>query len=191
MDYIELKTPVKREDLKRLKVGDLVYVSGEILTARDLAHIRMIEFLRGGKRLPFKINVIYHCGPIVKKRDGWEVISAGPTTSSRLNEMTEEILKYVEYLVVIGKGGMDVDFKGRGVYLAYTGGCGALAVKAIKGVRGVHWLDLGIPEAVWIFEVERLPCFVAIDYEGESMYDRVKRRVEENYRKIISEVECK
>ncbi|ADB57598.1 FumA C-terminus/TtdB family hydratase beta subunit [Archaeoglobus profundus] len=188
---MELKTPVSREDLEKLNVGELVYVSGEIITARDSAHIRILEYLREGKDLPFKIDgaVIYHCGPLLKKRnDGWEVISAGPTTSARMNETTKELLKYVECIAVIGKGGMDVDFRGKGVYLAYTGGCGALASKAIKRVKDVHWLDLGMPEAVWVFEVEKLPCIVAIDFKGNNLYDVVKRKVEENYKRLIEKI---
>jgi fumarate hydratase subunit beta len=188
---MELRTPVSREDLERLKVGEVVYISGEIITARDSAHIRILECLREGKDLPFEVNgaVIYHCGPVVKKTDeGWEVISAGPTTSARMNETTKELLKYVECIAVIGKGGMDVDFRGKGVYLAYTGGCGALASKAIRKVKTVHWLDLGIPEAVWVFEVEKLPCIVAIDFRGNNIYDEVRKRVEENYKRLIEKL---
>ena len=188
---MELKTPISREDLERLKVGDVVYVSGEVITARDSAHVRILEYLREGKNLPFKLDgaIIYHCGPIVRKKDGnWEVISAGPTTSARMNEMTKELLKYVECVAIIGKGGMDVDFKGKGVYLAYTGGCGALASKAIKRVKDVHWLDLSMAEAVWVFEVEKLPCIVAIDFRGNNLYDEVRRRVEENYRRLIEKL---
>ncbi len=184
---MELRSPIRKEDLKSLKVGDVVYVSGEVITARDSAHLRMLEHLRRGEELPFEINckILYHCGPLVKKVDeGWEVISAGPTTSARMNGYTEELLNYVECIAIVGKGGMDVDFRGKGVYLAYTGGCGALASKSIKRVKGVYWLDLGMPEAVWIFEVESLPCIVAIDMKGNNLYDEVKRVVEENYRRL-------
>ncbi|WP_457550540.1 FumA C-terminus/TtdB family hydratase beta subunit [Archaeoglobus sp.] len=184
---MELITPISREDLERLKVGDVVYVSGEIITARDSAHVRILEYLKAKKDLPFDLEgtVIYHCGPLVKKTDeGWKVVSAGPTTSARMNAMTKELLKYVECMVVIGKGGMDIDFKGKGVYLAYTGGCGALASKAIKKVKAVHWLDLGMAEAVWVFEVEKLPCIVAIDFRGNNIYDEVRKRVEENFKRL-------
>jgi len=185
---MEIRTPVRKEDLKKLKVGDLVYVSGEIITARDSAHLRMLEHLKEGRNLPFEIDgsVIYHCGPLMRKVDEeWVVISAGPTTSARMNATTKELLNYVDCIAIIGKGGMDVDFRGKGVYLAYTGGCGALASKTIKRVKAVHWIDLGMPEAVWVFEVERFPCIVAIDFEGNNIYEEVKRKVEENYKRIV------
>lgn len=188
---MELRSPVKKEDLEKLKVGDTVYVSGEIITARDSAHHRILEYLKEGRDLPFEINgaVIYHCGPVMRKRDDeWEVISAGPTTSARMNKLFAEILKYVDAIAVIGKGGMDVDFRGKGVYLAYTGGCGALASKSIKRVKGVHWLDLGMPEAVWVLEVERFPCIVAIDIRGNNIYDEVRKRVEENYKRLTEKI---
>ncbi len=188
---MELRSPVKREDLEKLSVGDVVYVSGYVITARDSAHRRMLEYLKEGKDLPFEIKnaVIYHCGPLVERRNGeWVVISAGPTTSARLNEPTEELLNYVDAVAIIGKGGMEIDFKGKAVYLSYTGGCGALASKSIKKVKEVHWLDLGMPEAVWVLEVERLPCIVAIDLRGNNVYEEVRRRVEENYKRLVEKV---
>ena len=185
---MELKAPVSVEDVKGLRVGDIVYITGTMITARDKAHLRMLELLRKGSKLPFDANVIYHCGPLVRREgDGWKVISAGPTTSARMNESTRELLRYLDAVVIVGKGGMDVDLSGKGVYLAYTGGCGALAVDAIKRVVDVHWLDLGMPEAVWVLEVERFgPCVVAIDAHGNSLYEEVRRRVEENFRRLAS-----
>ncbi len=183
-----LRTPLDRDEILKLKVGDVVYITGEVLTARDEAHARILEYLEEGKDLPFEINraVIYHCGPLVVKD---RVISAGPTTSARMNRFTPKLLEKVDCLAIIGKGGMSRDvveaLKGKGVYLAYTGGAGALAAKAIKRVKAVHWEDLGMPEAVWVFEVEEFgPCIVAIDSHGNSLYEEVARVVEENYRKL-------
>jgi fumarate hydratase subunit beta len=188
---MELKTPLSKDDILKLRAGDIVYISGEMFTARDEAHLRALEFIKEGKELPVDFNgaVVYHCGPLVKREgDIWAVISAGPTTSARMNKTTKEILNFVDVIAIVGKGGMDIaeELKGKGVYLAYTGGAGALAAKAIKRVKSVHWLDLGMPEAVWVFEVERFgPCIVTIDAHGKSLYDEVKNRVEENYRKLI------
>jgi len=188
---MELKTPLSKDDILKLRAGDIVYISGEMFTARDEAHLRALEFIKEGKELPVDFNgaVVYHCGPLVKREgDIWVVISAGPTTSARMNKTTKEILNFVDVIAIVGKGGMDIaeELKGKGVYLAYTGGAGALAAKAIKRVKSVHWLDLGMPEAVWVFEVERFgPCIVTIDAHGKSLYDEVKNRVEENYRKLI------
>ncbi len=191
---MEIKTPISAEIVQKLRVGDIVYITGEMLTARDKAHLRALEWIKSGKKLPVSFNnsVIYHCGPLVKKvGDEWKVISAGPTTSARMNASTKELLKFVDSIVIVGKGGMDIaeELKGKGVYLAYTGGAGALAANAIKRVKDVHWLDLGMPEAIWVLEVEKFgPCIVAIDSHGNSLYDDVKRKVEENFRKLLDEL---
>ncbi len=193
MEY-NLRTPVKKEEILRLKVRDVVYISGKVITARDEAHLRMLEYFDNNKPLPFRVEdvVVYHCGPIIIEDEGkFRAISAGPTTSARLNPLVPKILKKVESMVMIGKGGMSGEvadaLKEKGVYLAYTGGAGALAARAIKEVKGVYWQDLGMPEAVWVFEVERFgPCIVAIDAHGNSIYAEVEKRVEENFRSILS-----
>ena len=197
MAEFELKTPLKREDVLNLKAGDVVYVSGEIFTARDRAHQRALEYMEKGLELPvsFDGSVVYHCGPIiVREGEGWRVVSAGPTTSTRMNAVTPEILKRVSVMAIIGKGGMNEGvveaLKGKGVYLAYTGGAGALAAGAVKRVKGVFWDDLGMPEAVWVFEVERFgPCVVAIDAHGNSLYAEVSRKVEENFQRVADKLD--
>ncbi len=184
-----ITTPVSLDVIEKLRVGDIVYVTGEVITARDKAHTRILEFIESGRDIPFDINAIYHCGPLVKRfGNEWVVLSAGPTTSARLNEVTKILLKHVDSVILIGKGGMDVkeELRGKGVYLAYTGGAGALAANAIKKVKNVYWLDLGMPEAVWVLKVERFgPCVVAIDSHGNSIYEDVWRRVEENFRRMF------
>ncbi len=186
---MEVITPVSVDMVRKLEVGDIVYVTGELITARDKAHARILEFIESGRDLPFHINAIYHCGPLVRKDgDTWVVLSAGPTTSARMNEATKVLLKHVDSVIIIGKGGMDVkeELRGKGVYLAYTGGAGALAANAIRRVKNVYWLDLGMPEAVWVLEVKRFgPCVVAIDSHGNSIYEEVERRVEENFRRMF------
>ncbi|NOY11876.1 MAG: fumarate hydratase, partial [Archaeoglobi archaeon] len=145
---------------------------------------------------PFRIEdvVIYHCGPIIVEENGrFRAISAGPTTSARMNPLTPRVLERVERMVIVGKGGMDdrvaKALKGKGVYLAYTGGAGALAAQAIKEVKGVYWEDLGMPEAAWVFEVENFgPCIVGIDAKGNSLYREVEKKVEENFRRVLSQL---
>ena len=185
---LELRTPLNKEDVLRLRAGDIVYVSGEVVTARDAAHKRMLEALRS--ELPFRIDgaVIYHCGPLV--RNG-KIISAGPTTSARMNPYTPELLKFVDCIAIIGKGGMSEEvcnaLKGKGVYLAYPGGAGALAATAIKGAKAVYWENLGMAEAVWVLEVENFgPCVVGIDAHGGNLYREVEKRVKENYRYLLN-----
>lgn len=192
MAEFELKTPLNREEVLKLKAGDVVYVSGEIFTARDRAHLKALEYMDKGLELPvsFDGSVVYHCGPLIVRDGGWRVVSAGPTTSTRMNAVTPKILERVNVMAIIGKGGMSESvveaLKGRGVYLAYTGGAGALAARAVKRVKGVFWEDLGMPEAIWVFEVEKFgPCVVAIDAHGNSLYAEVSKKVEKNFQKIV------
>ena len=168
---VRLKTPLSEEDVLKLRAGDIVYLSGTIYTARDSAHRRILSLPR--EKLPFEPEgaVIYHCGPVVRKTgEGYEIVSAGPTTSARMNRYLNGILA-LGVRGIIGKGGMNVEpFKDRAVYFAFTGGAGSLAAKSIKRVKAVHWLDLGIPEALWVLEVEDFPLIVAIDAHGGSLY---------------------
>ena len=185
---MELKTPLRREEILKLRVGDEVYVTGTVYTARDEAHMRMIEYWEEGKVLPFEIEgaVIYHCGPLV---EGRRVVSAGPTTSARMNKLSLKLLERVSCVAFIGKGGMSEEvveaMRGKAVYLAFTGGAGALAAERIKRVKNVYWEDLGMPEAVWELEVEMFgPCIVGIDAHGNSIYEDVERIVRERMKSL-------
>ncbi len=169
---VKLKTPLSEKDVLSLKAGEVIYLSGTIYTARDSAHRKILSL--PPEELPFDPEgaVIYHCGPVVREtRGGYEVVSAGPTTSARMNRYLDGILS-LGIRGIIGKEGMDTEpFKGRAVYFAFTGGAGALAAKSIKRVKAIHWLEeLGIPAAVWILEVRNFPLIVAIDAHGNSLY---------------------
>lgn len=198
MDKIvkEIKTPLNLDEVLKLKAGDVVYVTGEIYTARDKAHMRALKYMEENRELPVNLNkaIVYHCGPLMKKIDDeWRAISAGPTTSARMNNTMPKILENVECMGIIGKGGMDDEvvnaLKGKGFYLAYTGGAGALAANAIKKVNGLYWEDLGMAEAIWVFEVEKFgPCIVGIDAHGNSLYSEILKKIQENYEKVISEL---
>ena len=184
MEY-HLQTPLKKEDLEKLNAGDIVYISGEILTARDEAHARILEMGEKKERLPFSLegSVIYHCGPLMQQNEsGWKVISAGPTTSGRMSKMTPSLLKAHEVRAIIGKGGMKSiadTLKSKCIYLAYTGGCAALAAELIKEVKAVHWLDLGMPEAVWVLKVEEFgPLIVGIDIKGKDIFTEVREKAQ-------------
>lgn len=189
MEY-HLQTPLKIEDIKKLNTGDIVYISGEILTARDEAHARILEIDETQEELPFSLEgaVIYHCGPLMKQTEsGWKVISAGPTTSGRMSKMTPPLLKAHGVRAIIGKGGMKgvTDaLRDRCVYLAYTGGCAALAAELIREVKAVHWLDLGMPEAVWVLRVEEFgPLIVGIDAKGKDIFSEVREKAQEQLEK--------
>ncbi|MGP3667226.1 MAG: FumA C-terminus/TtdB family hydratase beta subunit [Candidatus Bathyarchaeota archaeon] len=192
-----LKTPISEEEARKLNVGDVVYITGKIYGARDQAHRRILEYVEKGLKIPVDLNgsVIFHVGPIVKKQDDkWFVISAGPTTSTRMNITTPKLLENFAVRIIIGKGGMSKEvveaLKRRGaVYCHFTGGAGVLATKAVKNVEGVDWLDLGIPEALWRFEVENFgPVIVTIDSKGRSIYETVEKSVEKNLEKIYQQI---
>lgn len=197
MAIYHLRTPVSEGEIRRLRANDIVYLSGVVVTARDQAHKRAIEYAREGRPLPVNLEglAIFHCGPLVKREgDRWVVISAGPTTSTRMDPLEGEFIKNFKVRIIIGKGGMgegttEVMAKYGAVYCAFPGGAGVLAAKAIKNVRGVEWLDLGVPEALWIFDVEGLgPLFVAIDSHGRNIFMEVAKRVEENKRRAYRQI---
>ncbi len=175
---VRLKTPLGGEVLS-LRAGDAVTLSGIVYTARDEAHLAMME-----KGIPFdpKGAAIYHCGPVVQ--DG-KIISAGPTTSSRMNRLSEFLLD-AGVRALIGKGGMGKEvveqLRGRAVYLAFTGGCAALAASRMQ-LKGVHFEELGMAEAVWVIELDELPLIVGIDAHGGDLFGEVRKRAGEVFRK--------
>ncbi|MBU7017640.1 MAG: fumarate hydratase C-terminal domain-containing protein, partial [Theionarchaea archaeon] len=181
-----LVIPLKEEEIRGLKLGETVCLTGEFYTARDEAHMRALEFLEEGEKLPvdFKDKAVFHCGPIMRKMNGeWELVAAGPTTSTRMNPLQPEFIEKLGPRAVIGKGGMGKDTlkameKCGCVYLAMTGGAAVLAAKGIKKVKGVEWLDLGMPEALWILVGENFgPLIVAMDAHGNSLFEDVDAQV--------------
>ncbi len=149
-------------------------------------HLRYLEYVEESRAIPVDLEggVLFHCGPLVVKRNGWELIAAGPTTSARMNGLEPRFIEASGVRGIIGKGGMSRPtvnaMKEHGcVYFSMTGGAAVLAAEGIKKVEGVEWLDLGVPEALWILEVENLgPLTVAIDAHGNSLYEGVEREVE-------------
>jgi len=198
MGVFKFRTPISEQDVRKLKVNDVLYISGTIVTARDEAHKKALELHREGKKLPINLEglAVFHCGPIIKKEgDKWVAVAAGPTTSTRMDQFEDEFIKAFKVRVVIGKGGMgkkttDAMQKYGAVYGAFTGGAGVLAAKAIKNVKTVEWLqDLGMPEALWVFEVEEFgPLAIAIDSHGNNVFEEVKKKVEESRTKIYEKL---
>ncbi|MGP8321322.1 MAG: FumA C-terminus/TtdB family hydratase beta subunit [Methanosarcinaceae archaeon] len=187
MEY-HLTIPLDENDITQLNVGDIVYLTGTLFTARDEAHARILEMEDKGKPLPFDLNgsVIYHCGPLMQQiKNKWHIVAAGPTTSSRMSKMTPSLLEKFGVRALIGKGGMqDVSkaLKNRCVYLTYTGGCAALAAESIKNVSNVHWLDLGMPEAVWELNVIKFgPLIVGIDSKECDLLSNVRKHATNVY----------
>lgn len=198
MTVFTLKTPISEEDIRKLKVNDVLYISGTIVTARDSAHKKALELFKQGKPLPINLQglAIFHCGPIVKKEeDKWVVVAAGPTTSTRMDQFEDEFIKNFKVRVIIGKSGMsekttDAMRKYGAVYGAFTGGAAVLGAKKIKNVKTVEWFEeLGMPEALWVFEVEEFgPLTVAIDSHGNNLYEDVRKKAEESREKIYKKL---
>lgn len=192
-----LKTPLSEADVRKLRAGDVVYLSGTMFTARDQAHKRALELRKRGEKLPIEMEglAVFHCGPIVRKAgEEWQMVAAGPTTSTRMNALQPDFIREFKVRAVIGKGGMDERTAGAMkehgcVYLACTGGCAVLASKGVKRVSAVHWYDLGMPEAVWVLEVEEFgPLVVGIDAHGNSLYKDVQKQVEGNLSKVYEKL---
>ena len=197
MAVYKFKTPISEADVRKLKVNDVLYVTGTIVTARDQAHRRALEYFKEGKSLPLNLEglAVFHCGPVMSKEgDKWIAIAAGPTTSTRMDLFEDEFIKNFKVRVVIGKGGMgkkttDAMEKYGAIYGAFTGGAAILAAKAIKTVKSVEWLDLGMPEAMWVFEAEEFgPLAVAIDSHGNNLFTDVQKTVEANKQKIYQKL---
>lgn len=177
MEY-HFQLPISKEQIKQLHMGDILYITGEIFTARDEAHLKMLEVDKKSLSFSPENMALFHCGPLVKmEKTGWKAISAGPTTSSRMELFEDKFLEKYHTKIIIGKGGMgEKTLKALQtfpcVYTAYTGGAGALAADRIKKVKNVYWFEeFGMPEAVWIFEVEEFgPLVVAMDSHGKSIY---------------------
>jgi len=195
MAVYDMQTPIAEEDVRRLRVGDVLYITGRIYTARDEAHERALKLYQAGKPLPvdFSGSVIFHCGPIVRKiGERWEIVAAGPTTSTRMEMFEDKFIEAFRVRVIIGKGGMgrrtaEAMKKFGAVYGAFTGGAAVLAANAIKRVSGVEWLDLGMPEALWIMDVERFgPLIVAIDSTGNNLFEHVREEVERNRKRVYA-----
>ena len=170
-----LQAPISKEELKTLKSGDYVYITGTIYTARDAAHKRMYETLQNQENLPIDIQdqIIYYMGPS-PAREGRPIGSAGPTTASRMDKYAPRLLDLGEK-AMIGKGKrtkevIDAVIRNKAVYFAAIGGAGALLSKCIKKSEIVCYEDLGA-EAIRKIEVEDFPVIVVVDSEGNNLYE--------------------
>lgn len=179
-----IRLPINKKDVLKLHVGDYVLLNGVIITGRDRVHKYLSENKKKIK-LVYDLNglVIYHCGPVVKKtKDGYKVISAGPTTSKRMEMYEDIIISRYGIRGVMGKGGMGdktiKSMKSHGcVYLSTIGGAGTYLAERIKKVLDVWMLkEFGMVEAMWLFEVENFPAIVTIDAYGKSLHEEIKVR---------------
>ena len=175
---ISIKTPLTREDVKKLKAGDSCLISGVIYTARDAAHKRLCELVAEGKELPLEIkdSVIYFVGPTPAK-PGQAIGSAGPTTSYRMDAYSPILIREGQTgMIGKGKRGPEVieAMKDHGaVYFGAIGGCGALLSKCIKKAEIIAYEDLGA-EAIRRLEVEDFPAFILVDDKGNDFFKQIK-----------------
>jgi fumarate hydratase subunit beta len=177
---IELKTPLR--DVRQLKAGDDVSITGTIYTARDRAHRYLLEINDFEENLHGA--VIYHCGPIVRKN---RVISAGPTTSNRMSMYAPGIIKKYGVKAFIGKGGMDMK-ETKAVYLSAVGGAGALLAKRAVKIENVFMLEeFGETEAIWKLKVKGFPAIVTVDSSGRSLHDEILRKSREKLINILND----
>jgi len=171
---MEITTPLREKDLLKLKAGDKVSLTGEIITLRDATHKRIIEYLRDKKDPPFdfKGKVVYYCGP-TPAPPGRVIGACGPTTSARMDMYTLPLLN-LGIKGMIGKGRRNEKIREwakefKVVYFVTVGGAGAYLSQFVKDKELLLFPELG-PEAVWKLKVERFPLWVAIDTEGRSIF---------------------
>lgn len=203
---IRLEIPVEEEKIASLSTGDVVKISGVMVTARDAGHKFLVEHFI--KRSPteeeselyeklssvLRGGFIYHCGPVVTKTDGsWRFVSAGPTTSIREEPYEHLIIEKFGVRGVIGKGGMgektlDACKKFKAVYLHAVGGAASLIASSILEVIDVHKLEFGIPEAFWVIRVKDFDAVVTMDSRGGSLHKEVEDLSRRNLDSLLREI---
>ena len=167
---IRLNTPITNDNIKELKVGEKVLITGTIYTARDQAHARLIN--EPNPAFDLNGSIIFYVGP-TPKREGFAIGASGPTSSYRMDKLAVPLMER-GLKVMIGKGNRSEEFrhemiKNNAVYLIATGGAGALLSSKILKSKLIMYEDLGA-EAVYELEVKDFPCFVAYDVYGDSIF---------------------
>ncbi len=189
---INLQLPVSEEQIRSLKIGDEVSLTGVMVTGRDAAHAWMIEEKPEEVRELLNGTVIYHCGPVVSQKDDeWTFVAAGPTTSIREEPYQGDVMKEYKLRAVMGKGGMGEKTLAAlkehgGVYLHAVGGAATLQAQSVKKVRDVIKLEeFGVPEAMWVIEVEDFRAVVTMDSHGNSIHKTIKEKSSKIAEKLI------
>jgi len=192
-----ITTPIKNEDLEDIKIGDVIYLNGHIMTCRDVAHRRLIEY---GRELPVDIKggAIFHAGPIVRKiagmDDKYEMVSIGPTTSSRMEKFEKEFIKLTGVKLIVGKGGMGQDTvdackEYKAIHCVFPAGCAVLAATEVEEIERQEWMDLGMPEALWVCRVKEFgPLIVSIDTHGNNLFENNKIVFNERRDRVVKEI---
>jgi tartrate/fumarate subfamily iron-sulfur-dependent hydro-lyase beta chain len=187
MDIKQITSPLQHDVINGLTVGDMVSISGRIVTGRDQIH----KYLASGGKPPIDLSglVIYHCGPVVIKEKGrWKITAAGPTTSMREEPYQAEIISKLRPGAIMGKGGMGEKTRKAMsacgcVYLHAAGGAAQYLAECIVNVEGVYLEQFGQPESMWVLTIKDLPALVTMDSQGNSLHDVIlnesSKRLEE------------
>jgi fumarate hydratase class I len=201
----ELTIPISPETIRELKIGDPVLVTGVMVTGRDTAHKWLEETFIKKSRPPqgddlaiyedlkriLAGSMIYHCGPVVSGLDtkNYKFVAAGPTTSIREEPFQADVMRHFGLRAVIGKGGMGPKTlegcrQSPGVYLHAIGGAASLIAQTVKKVLGVYKYEFGVPESIWVIEVEKFPAVVTMDAHGRSQHEAIF----ESSKKVLEEL---
>lgn len=193
-----LTTPIRDEDLEDLEVGDVVFLTGRLVTCRDVAHRRLIEQSR---ELPVDLEggAIFHAGPIVRKKDDgrFEMVSIGPTTSMRMEKFEREFIKQTGVKLIVGKGGMGPETaagcqENKAVHAIFPGGCAVLAATLVEEIEGAEWQDLGMPETLWVNRVREFgPLIISIDTKGNNLIQQNKAVFNEKKKPVLEKIKHK
>ena len=190
---IGIKLPVSAGEIRKLKVGDEVSITGVMVTARDAAHKYLVETDGEDVRDLLKGSMIYHCGPVVKKGDDgkYTFVAAGPTTSIREEPYEAKVFEKYDVRAAIGKGGMGADTLAAcgefgSVYLSAIGGIATTLAQSVVEVLDVKKLEeFGVPEAFWVIRVENFPAIVTMDSHGNSLHDEILEESKREYEKLM------
>lgn len=192
-----LTTPIQNEDLESLTIGDIIYLNGYLITSRDDVHQRLIK---QHKELPVELSgkAIFHAGPIMQEIAGqpgkYRVISIGPTTSMRMEKYEKEFIAETGLKLIVGKGGMGPNTVAgcqeyKAVHTVFPGGCAVLAANCVEEVEEVEWLDLGMPEAMWVMRVKEFgPLIVSIDTKGNNLFENNKKAFNQKKDLVVEEI---
>lgn len=202
-----LNIPIKIDEIKDLKIGQSVLLSGTMITGRDAFHKWIYDtFIIKSKSATQKDveildqlrpilsdGIIYHCGPVVSGLDSkqYRFVAAGPTTSIREEPYEADVIKLFNLRGVIGKGGMGPKtlkacHESPAVYFHAIGGAASLMAECVTEVVGVHKLDFGIPEAIWIIKVNKLPVIVTMDAHNASLHSLTREHSKKAFERLIS-----
>ena len=190
-----LTTPISAEDLLNIKIGDVIYLTGHIVTCRDVPHRRVVE---EGRELPLDIKggAILHAGPIIRKtgEKSFEMVSVGPTTSMRMEKFEREFIAKTGVRLIVGKGGM-----GEGtmsgckefgaIHCVFPAGCAVVAATQVEEIESADWTELGMPETLWKCRGKEFgPLIVSIDAHGNNLFEQNKVKFNEKKDEALAEI---